>query len=151
MSMIAVKRFEEGQSLTGHDRDLLRSSIDSDTDLNRRVLFLETYCEAFPCDEWLVNRSKSILNSDCEPIIAVTCLRALAEHCSEDFFEVIDFARRFVDFEKYEEWTDEVIFCSNYFHRHYRQLNEFDKRRLKGLISAASASGAYSLVDLLTK
>lgn len=150
MPIAIIDRFEAGEVLNESDRIELREAILRNDESEYLGLAIITFFEAFPCENEVLAHVRRILESDPQPNVTAACLKAVIEYCAEGIEQSLNYTRPFVDFSRLDEWTDEVIFSSNFFRRNVSVLSPFDRKRLERLIEDASAGGAPELVNLLT-
>ncbi|QNA83489.1 hypothetical protein G4G27_05325 [Sphingomonas sp. So64.6b] len=150
MSLIISDRFQAGDTLVERDRLALSKVILDSDDVDDLTLAIDIYFQVFPCKDNLLERVKTLLDFNPKPNLSVVCLRALVEYCPVSFDVSLNYTRRFVDFSLFDEWVDEVIYSSHYFHKHQHALSAFDNKRLLDFLHQASVSGASELISLLS-
>jgi len=147
MSLIDIEtRYRTGTALSEADKALLEDLIVSSRDEFSVQSALYIYGASFGPQNEVTKRADQFIRHTRVPGLTATCLKVLADFWS--FHEMYrDELEKFLDYDLYEEWYDEVTMSVSFYLRHPELQSKVGKDRLDEVQRKATQAGEVDLIE----
>jgi hypothetical protein len=149
-SLLAIEaKARSGSSLSEYDKSTLERTIASLNDYIELQSAIYIYGSNFGPSQSVCDRAKRFVLLEPVPGLTATCIKVVADfwNSPQDYIEVMN---DYVDYDKYDEWYDEVIVSTSFLLRHPEHQSDRSKLRLANLRERAEQDHDSGLLDLFT-
>jgi hypothetical protein len=146
MLRVIEERFRSGETLSESDKAELRLIILTNRNLFELQSAIYIYGSSFPLDSAIVSKAEQFIHHPAAGLTAV-CLKVLADLWGLHA-EYADYLQAYLDYNAYDEWSDETIVSLSFYLRNPQLQNASVISKLATLKAAAKQDGANELLDL---
>lgn len=148
MSLDIEERFRSGSALSDTDRVRIEGIISNSSDASQLESLIYIYCRSFRKNDSVLKVMDHYIFESPIPGLTCICLKAatIFWNVKQKYLREME---HYVDYQLYETWYDEVVFCANFFRDETDYRSDEVVKKLEGLIGAARDAGDDDLVYTL--